>query len=109
MKLWLDDLRNPPDSSWHWVKNPLEAMGILIWLSVHHEEHLTAISFDHDLGCTYCGQEITGYNVACALERLVYDGLILTVPEWNVHSANPPGAERIEAAMRSAEKLQHYH
>jgi hypothetical protein len=57
MKLWIDDLRTPPDESWRWAKNSYEALGILraeysalVGLASIQTDELTAVSFDHDLG-----------------------------------------------------------
>lgn len=60
---------------------------------------VTRISFDHDLGT-----ELTGYDVAKLVERLVAEGKI-AMPSWQVHSANPVGRSNIEGAMRSAERF----
>jgi hypothetical protein len=98
VKLWLDDRRNPPDASWHWVTTPEAAISLLV------ENKVSTISFDHDLG--YDGdREMTGYEVLLWIEEAValrgYEP-----PEMLVHSANPPGHERllrgVEAIKRRA-------
>ncbi len=44
MKLWLDDLRTPPDNSWHWVTT-VEAAKLVLF-----DYHVTEASLDNDLG-----------------------------------------------------------
>jgi hypothetical protein len=95
MKLWLDDRRDPPDPSWRWVTTPEEAIALLA------EHKVETISFDHDLG--YDGdREMTGYEVLLWIEEAVatrgYEP-----PEMLVHSANPPGHERL---LRGIEAIQ---
>ncbi len=43
MKLWVDDLRTPPDG-WAWAKTSAEAIGMLT------DHAVTEPSLDHDLG-----------------------------------------------------------
>jgi hypothetical protein len=65
------------------------------------------ISFDHDLGYDEHGEELTGYQVLLWIEQ----GFVLRgfkPHEMLVHSANPPGHERllrgIEAIKRRADE-----
>ena len=44
MKLWLDDLRSPPDHSWHWVTAVSAAKALLERFDVE------IASLDNDLG-----------------------------------------------------------
>ena len=94
MKLWLDDVRKPPDASWHWVRTAEEAVA---WL---REDVVSEASLDHDLALPLLGCEPkTGYDVAAWLE---------VHPEHyppggvQVHSMNPSGAERMRAALHKA-------
>lgn len=43
-RIWLDDLREPPDERWTWVKTTQEAIDLLTAESVTHA------SLDNDLG-----------------------------------------------------------
>jgi len=88
MKLWLDDVRKPPDNSWHWVRTAEEAIS---WLA---DGIVSEASLDHDLG--YSASRMSGYDVVCYLER-VPDNL-----PWNgtkVHSMNPVGAEKMRVVL----------
>ena len=90
--IFLDDLREPPPGA-TLCRTAKEAMRLI------ESGVVTRISFDHDLGT-----ELTGYDVAKLVERLVAEGKI-ALPHWHVHSANPVGRSNIEAAMRSAARF----
>lgn len=100
MKIWLDDVREPPDATWKWYKDAYSAIGAIATGLVAY------ISFDHDLGKLYGKDDPdnTGYFVAKQIEMLAYR---LTLPKigWDVHSANPVGRKNIEMAMKSAERF----
>lgn len=98
MRIFLDDIRNPPlfDSAGdklHWdkiIRNPIEAMELI------KNGVVTFISFDHDLGV-----ELTGYDVAKLVEKLAFEKCIPPI-DYAIHSANPVGAGNIDKAMKSA-------
>lgn len=100
MKVWLDDRRLAPDETWTWVKTPHAAIALL------ESAEVELISFDHDLG--FDGEtELTGYEVLLWIEEAVaLRGF--EPPEMQVHSANPPGHDRllrgIEAVKRRVEQ-----
>jgi hypothetical protein len=76
MKLWVDDLRTPPNG-WAWAKTSREAISLL---SI---KHVSALSLDHDLG----GDDTTRPVVLWMCENEVWPAHI------RVHSANPVGVE----------------
>ena len=90
MRLWIDDVRPPPDEYWHWAKTSKEALDVLGC-------DVQEISFDHDLG----GDDTT-MPVACEIERRAFAGRPIP-PVWHIHSANPVGRRNLEAALRKAE------
>ncbi|MCK9596227.1 hypothetical protein M0R19_03530 [Candidatus Pacearchaeota archaeon] len=92
MKIFLDDIRNPPDSSWTIARSVKEAIDLM------DNNNISEISFDHDLGMN----EKTGYDLAKEIEYRAFYGKILRF-KWNVHSMNPVGKKAIEKAMESAE------
>jgi len=94
MKLFLDDIRNPPDNSWVIARTAKVAIEFLATGSVEK------ISFDHDLGDEVNG---TGYEVACFIEQEVFFER-MTCPAWTIHSQNPVGEKNIRAAMMKAEE-----
>lgn len=92
MKLWLDDVRTAP-RGWTHARNYRQAETAIRTGCVDE------ISFDHDLGETK-----TGYDLAVLIEQLASQDQIGPM-KWSVHSANPVGKIRIQAAMKSADKL----
>lgn len=107
--LYLDDLRHPPDTRpgwrgwWDWLWGHKSRWTVVrtskdaIWLL--RTRRVDLVSFDHDLG----GND-TGYLVALHIEAEAVYGRARP-PQWYIHSANPVGAARIEAAMQAAHRL----
>lgn len=95
MKLWIDDLREPPDATWHWSKSSADALLCL----KHFASDITEVSFDHDLG-----GEDTVMPFVREIEARAFRGRGDPF-DWRVHSANPVGRKNIEAAMQSAERF----
>lgn len=87
MRVWLDDLREP-EPGWVWVKTADQAIKLL------ESGRVAAISLDHDLGFDESGAARTGYEVVLWIEEAVALRGFLP-PEMTVHSANPPGHERL--------------
>lgn len=93
MKVFLDDERQPP-AGWSLVRTAGDAIsmlksGIVEWLSL-----------DHDLGTTE-----TGYDVLLWLEQAVAEDPDFPLPGIIIHSANPVGRSRMEAAKQSILRL----
>ena len=80
MRLWLDDLRPAPEG-WRWAKTVEEAISLL------EGGEVTECSLDHDLGSDIP----EGY----ALVLWMAENNIWPSEGIAVHSANPPGAERM--------------
>ena len=101
MKIWLDDVRSPPDDTWTHCTSVTAAC---ITLAMYQQE-VEEVSFDHDLGEDENGNELPNGNVfARIIEEKAYTGLIDPI-EWNVHSANSAGRDNIIATMKSAERF----
>lgn len=89
MKIWLDDIREPP-LDWVWVKNAKDAWYVICM--AYKRGQFEGVSFDHDLG-----EDGTGYDLACLMECFsVYPSIFI-----NIHSANPVGVENIKKAMEN--------
>ncbi|VAW63176.1 hypothetical protein MNBD_GAMMA08-1228 [hydrothermal vent metagenome] len=94
MKVFLDDLRVPPDG-WIHVYWPDEAIELL------KTGEITEISLDHDLGDDDRG---TGYDVVLWIEQAVaIEGFI--PPQMRVHSANSAARLRMEAGIQAILKI----
>jgi hypothetical protein len=93
MKLWIDDVREPPDEEiWLWAKTSQEALKIL------KAQRIDFIAFDFDLG----GAD-TAYPIAEWIEARAKVGI--QPPGWAIHSQNPVGRVRLRGALESAEAL----
>ena len=98
IKVWLDDVRKPPDALWQWVTSAPEALRVLAMGNVN------CISLDHDLGNDAMG---TGYTVVCEIEQWAAERKWEQVPATIlVHSANPVGIEKMLAAISSINRLR---
>lgn len=88
MKMWVDDLRPPPESTWLWCKTSDQA---LIWLDAAEKNGTTVevMSLDHDLG----GDDTTRIVVLWLCENGNWP------VEVRVHSANPVGREWLEGMI----------
>lgn len=95
MKIWLDDVRNPPDSTWTVCRTAYDAITLIL----RHKSGIEFISFDHDLGSP---DAPNGNHVAKVIEIMVESGDLRIVPDWAVHSQNPVGRDNIQATMNSA-------
>jgi hypothetical protein len=91
-RLFLDDLRDPPDGTWVVARSVAEATS---WVRQHGMPGL--ISFDHDLG----PEAPTGHDFAKWLVDCHLDGTHLLPADfaYTVHSANPPGALNISGLL----------
>ena len=107
--LYLDDIRIPkhdaPIGRWHIARDVAEAYKIMA--KYGRPGH---ISFDHDLG----ENEMTGYDFANRLvqwdidAQVTYPYRVIFKPgfTYNVHSANPVGAENIRNQLNGWLKVR---
>ena len=94
MKVFLDDERATPDG---WVRTfwPEEVIALL------EAGGVTDVSLDHDLGDDEHG---TGYHVILWIEEAVaLHGFV--PPRISIHSANTSARLKMEAGIRSIERL----
>ena len=91
MKLWVDDLRVPPDG-WVWVMTIGAAIRKLRTGTV------TELALDHDLG----GRR-EGRRVAQWVERKAAAGQLKRL-SWRVLSDNGPGRAEITMALTNADR-----
>lgn len=86
MKLWVDDLRKPPDSTWVWSKTSRNTIDTLMFAGIGE---ITEMSLDHDLG----GDDTTRPVVLWMCENNKWPDSI------GVHTANPVGREWLEGMV----------
>ena len=89
MKLYVDDLRNPPDDSWYVVRTAEEAIVILSSMCATH------VSLDHDLG----DNVPPGYDVLLWLEREIITN-DYPMPEIIIHTANPSAKVKMDLCVK---------
>ena len=90
MKLFIDDLRDPPSNDYAVVRSTIEAIE---W--VRQNGMPSFISFDHDLG----GEDTSMIFLRRLFNELWNEGD--AIPDYRVHSANPVGSKNIIAFMES--------
>lgn len=111
--LWLDDTRNPFEDNNKWlVFSPIERPFQTIWLKNYNEfvEWLmangtpSAVCFDHDLNSfDDQNKELTGYDCAKFLVDYCLNKK-LSLPLYNIQSANPVGKANISCYLENAKK-----
>lgn len=91
MKIWVDDLRPPPDETWVWNKTSADAIALLdaALKTRHMGSHLAFMSLDHDLG----GDDTTRAVVLWCCENDFWPDEVV------VHSANPVGRDWLEGMI----------
>jgi hypothetical protein len=96
MKIWLDDIRDAPDETWIVARNAEKFKELL----EAHWRDIQEISFDHDIASfDIFGEEITGYHCLCWVEKIWYNDCTFVVPKMSVHSANPPGRDKMRKVI----------
>lgn len=96
LKIYLDDIRTPSDSSWLVVRSVEDFKERVLSASIP----ITALSFDHDLGDKVPdGYDATKWFVELAMDNEeIAQNLKIVI----AHSDNPPGRENIAAYFESA-------
>lgn len=91
MKIWVDDIRTPPDDSWDWAKTSQEAIDFLVMLTTEGNIWIPfeKMSLDHDLG----GDDTSRRIVLWMCEHDFWP------VETVAHSANPVGREWLEGMI----------
>lgn len=116
MKLWLDDVRKPPDDSWTWAKTCDEAIEyVTAWCKVGTK--VEVMSLDHDLGAHDVGLDLPDdlrYHLRGTVERTGYTFVQWLVESYAmlhnsllqcryvIHSWNPDGAKRMLDELTNA-------
>lgn len=92
VKIWVDDVRKPPDDSWVWLMTSKQTIAVLAQLKRSFtipNEPPELMSLDHDLG----GDDTTRPIVLWMCENEFWPD------EVRVHSANPVGVEWLEGMI----------
>lgn len=93
MKLWVDDVREPPSDEWLWARSVLEACtGIIMYERNMHDDTIL-IDLDHDAG-DYANE---GGDYIKILDWLEQEGIVDTGYFFHFHSMNPVGVQNMRA------------
>lgn len=94
MKIWLDDVRTPPDQTWIWCRNSEDFLAI-----TKYPPCIEHVAFDHDLGeDSLNGSELAGMLAERCIE---FD----YCPSFSCHSDNPDGKKNILSKMESLQRF----
>lgn len=88
MRLWVDDLRPPPDTTWAFALNSRDAIAVLD-LAREFGVKILEMSLDHDLG----GKDTTRRIVMWMAQQQFWPEIM------RVHTSNPPGREWLEGMI----------
>lgn len=98
MKIWLDDLREPPPG-WAWCRTAESCIKLL------EEQYIDQLSVDYDL---QGGSGETGYSVLVWLENIVRKDSEFEPPDviW-IHSAKNTEWKMMSEVIKSIRKYEH--
>jgi hypothetical protein len=104
--LWLDDERNPFNGNWVAIYAPGYVEGNIVWVKnyddfvewIENNSLPAMICFDHDLG-----GDKTGYDAAKYVVNYCFDHGV-SIPRYNIQSANPVGVKNINQLIQGAIK-----
>lgn len=93
-KLWIDDIRNPPNDGYDIARTYDTAILLLT------ENEYDLACFDHDLACfDETGRERTGYDVLLFLAERGYNGGHVPAT-YAILTANPSGRPRMVGVIQ---------
>ena len=102
-KLFLDDYRDSPDTSWTIVRSKKEFCEI-----IEVQGLPSIISFDHDLTDRHYGLDYSDNETGADCAEWLFHYLKrnnLEVMRFKVHSLNPDAQRRIELAINGCQSL----
>ena len=96
MKLWIDDVRQPPSNDWIWCTTTNEAMLAIHYYAHHITDHTIIIDLDHDAGdyVQFGGDYIE------ILNWLEEQGCVDTGYFFHIHSMNPVGVQNMRNIIK---------
>ena len=95
-KIWVDDIRYPPNTDWIWVKSVNQAKTLIEILENTNSEMF--ISLDHDAGA-YVADGGDYINILNYLEYRAHHGYEVKCA-FRIHSFNPVGVANMRAIIK---------
>ena len=94
MKIWVDDVRQPPSDDWIWIKTVKMAK-----TTIHHYEH----QYQDDTIIIDLDQDAGEYNIFGdyieILNWLEREDIVDTGYFFHIHSMNPVGVQNMKAII----------
>lgn len=102
MKLFLDDIRNPPAPGWKVFRTAEELISFIMKDLGGNLGQVEALSLDHDLG----EGRMSGYDFLAWVEKALADGRLsgFCPSRVHIHSANPVGVKNMQAVLAAIER-----
>ena len=97
MKLWIDDMRRPPDTSWLWCRTVNGAKSAIRTYESNMRDDTITIDLDHDAG-EYAA--FGGGDHIKILNWLEDEGIVDTGYFFHIHSQNPVGIENMRHIIK---------
>ena len=95
MKLWIDDVRQPPSDEWLWVMSVDQAVTAIRMYERQLFDDTIIIDLDHDAGGCACD----GGDYIKILDWLEENNIVDTGYTFHVHSMNPVGRHNMEVII----------
>ena len=95
MKLWVDDMRQPPSNDWVWCKSTNDAISAICYYDRQMHDDTIIIDLDHDAG-DYANN---GGDYIKILDWLEESGHVDTGYFFRIHSMNVVGIENMKAII----------
>ena len=95
MKLWIDDMRQPPSEDWVWVRTTNQAISAINHYERNMHDDTITIDLDHDAG-DYANQ---GGDYIKFLDWLEEMGIVDTGYFFHIHSMNSVGVQNMKAII----------
>ena len=96
MKLWIDDMRQPPSDDWTWVKTTNQAIAAIRQYERNMNDDTIMINLDHDAG-DFVND---GGDYIQILNWLEKNKIVDTGYFFHIHSMNPVGIQNMRAIIR---------
>lgn len=95
-KVWVDDMRQPPNDDWIWCHSTKEAIVAIKMYDRSYNAETILIDLDHDSG-DYCKD---GGDFIKILDWLEETGIVDTGYFFHIHSMNPVGRENMRRIIK---------
>lgn len=96
IKLWIDDVRQPPSDDWVWIKTVKMAKTVIWHYEHQYQDDTITIDLDHDAG----DFAKDGGDYVEILNWLESEGIVDTGYFFHIHSMNPVGVQNMRAIIQ---------